>query len=395
MKYVWRGLLIGIALIVLWLIVDAIVWATSVQAQTWIENNGKREWHGAGRTRVMVSHDLEIVSWPGLPDSTYFKVGIGLPTDSIWYSGDTTNIRLSDYYDIRFFNTADNRLEWEAILYQKPGNQYSWAFPFESNNLNFYYQPELTQEEIDNGDIRPDSVVGSYAVYHSSKKNNEYTTGKALHIYRPKAWDSAGDTVWIDLDIDTAVGELTIAGTRNWFRDAVYPVIIDPTFGADSIGESSGTISADFKLTGEFTLSEDGDVDSLARYTNTSSGTAATKGIIYDDGGAAPDALQGTSGEETVTDQPGWWIFSFSPSISLTGSANYYIGNISGGAIAHYYDAGGTNGFVDNADEYDDGPTDPFGSPNNANRILSVYAFYTATGAAVTTNRRQIIIRSE
>lgn len=223
-----------------------LILASGVMAQDWIENNGKREWGQAHRTKVMVSHELEMVSWPGLPDSTYFKVGLGLPTDSTWHNGDTSYVQLSEYYQIRIFNIGNIALEYEAILYQQPGNQFSWTFPIEYRNLDFFYQPELTIEEILDGCDRPDSVVGSYAVYHSYKRNNEFQAGIAFHMYRPWAKDANGDKVWLELYIEIlsdSTALLHITGERSWFRNAAYPVIIGPTFGYTTAGGSAHNIT--------------------------------------------------------------------------------------------------------------------------------------------------------
>ena len=81
------------------------------------------------------------------------------------------------------------KLEYEIEFKQTPLSNVvtlNLAFPI---GLDFYYQPELEQWEIDEGCVRPDNVVGSYAVYWN-KKNNRYKTGKFCHIYRPKIIDA-------------------------------------------------------------------------------------------------------------------------------------------------------------------------------------------------------------
>jgi len=86
--------------------------------------------------------------------------------------------------------------EFEVILKKKPKTN-KIVLDIETKGLKFYYQPELTQKEKDEGAFRPDNVIGSYAVYHESKSGNyeafpngkNYMTGKAFHIYRPKIID--------------------------------------------------------------------------------------------------------------------------------------------------------------------------------------------------------------
>lgn len=134
--------------------------------------------------------------------------------------------------------------EFEIVLKEKPvSNQI--VLDIQAQGLRFSYQPPLTQEEIDRGDIRPDNVVGSYAVYHATKKNNRYMTGKAFHIYRPIVEDALGNKSWCSLHIDEYINpkNLTITVPQQFLDEAVYPVTIDPTFGYTTIGVSTMSIS--------------------------------------------------------------------------------------------------------------------------------------------------------
>ena len=84
--------------------------------------------------------------------------------------------------------------EYEVILKEKP-NTNVISMDIETQGLDFFYQPALTQKEIDEGANRPENVIGSYAVYHSTKKNHiqgqtNYKTGKAFHIFRPEIIDA-------------------------------------------------------------------------------------------------------------------------------------------------------------------------------------------------------------
>src|SRR3989344_2085891 len=56
-------------------------------------------------------------------------------------------------------------LEMEILLKEKPDtNKFDFAVEG-AENLDFFYQPELTQEEIDEGAFRQENIIGSYAVY--------------------------------------------------------------------------------------------------------------------------------------------------------------------------------------------------------------------------------------
>lgn len=66
------------------------------------------------------------------------------------------------------FYDKDGSFELETVLKKRPTSN-KLEFFIDSDNLDFTYQPPLTQEEIGEGDIRPDNIVGSYAVYYKTK----------------------------------------------------------------------------------------------------------------------------------------------------------------------------------------------------------------------------------
>lgn len=386
-------------------ILIALLMASTASAE-WTENNGKREWTPPGqRIRVMVSHQLEMISWPGLPDSTYFKVDVGSITDSIWYSGDTTIIGISEYYHAKFFNDGDAMLKWEAVLYQKPGNQYSWTFPIEySDNLTFNYQPkELSQEEIDDGAHRPDSVKGSYSVDHKTKggivvEGEEiYGIGKAWHAYCPKAWDSADDTVWLDLDIDTLANELTIGGTRKWFREAVYPVTIDPDFGYSSIPGTEGDFPSnalglnhdDYTYT-----ASSGDIIITYHYYGKKTGAPASIGMAAYTVDANDTLRSRLQAEVTISlGNSADWHVSSTVSHSMSAGSEYAVATGSAsGNVQLYYDLVG--GALRSRATHADLPATWTTDDHNVFRY-GQYVTYTAGGAPAAANRRQILLRSE
>lgn len=141
-------------------------------------------------------------------------------------------------------------VEFEIVLKEKPASNIL-TFPIESEGLRFAYQPPLHPDHPTwadrNGDGKadrfcPENVVGSYAIYHATKKNNEYMTGKAFHIYRPHLVDALGAEAWADLNISN--GALTITLPQQFLDEAVYPVTIDPTFGYTTEGSSWTEIAA-------------------------------------------------------------------------------------------------------------------------------------------------------
>lgn len=158
-----------------------------------------------------------------------------------------------DGRDVEFKQCELGGFEFETILKKKPETN-KIVLNIETQGLTFHYQPPLTQKEIDEGRVRPDNVVGSYAVFHATKTRvlqnradaEKYKAGKAFHIYCPKITDANGDWVWGDLSLDEQAGILTVGIDPNWLDNAVYPVTVDPTFGWVAGGGSSAAYSSNY-----------------------------------------------------------------------------------------------------------------------------------------------------
>ena len=192
---------------------------------------------------------------------------------------------------------ADN-FEIEIELKSKPAtNKFDFTITG-AENLDFFYQPELTAEEIAEGVSRPENVVGSYAVYHKTKANHRvgstnYATGKAYHIFRPKAIDASGVETWAELLYLNGV--LIVTVPQQFLDSAVYPVTIDPTFGYTSLGASNfgiANVSSDTssRLGRGFNLTEAGTLDSLHAGLDASAAGQSVDTIVF------------VNREDTVTD---------------------------------------------------------------------------------------------
>lgn len=195
--------------------------------------------------------ELEITAWNG---ECSFKIDLRTDTSRTITESITPpveqdlNSRIEGQQDSVFsfeiYLRDDGNLEWEIVLACLPDTNV-FAFKYEATGLTFAYQDTLTDDEKLWAE-RPDSVVGSYAVFHSDARNNwkdstgdwhVYQTGKAFHIYRPKAVDSAGKEIWCDLRI--ADGEFKVTVDKKWLKNASYPVSIDPTIGYTTLGGSN------------------------------------------------------------------------------------------------------------------------------------------------------------
>ncbi|MFA5092326.1 MAG: hypothetical protein WC543_00015 [Candidatus Omnitrophota bacterium] len=230
--------------------------------------------------------------------------------------------------------------EFEVVLYERPVSNVI-SLPIQSKGLKFYYQKPLTDDEKAAGVVRPDEIEGSYAVYHESKKEGKYGTGKAFHIYRPKIVDANGKWVWGDLNIDPESSALKITIDSNWLDNAVYPVVVDPEFGYTSIGASSVALNGTM-VGSVFTASGPTEVTSTAAYLqNSSSGTASN--IDYAIYRISDGQLVGSTATPAVVSVSsiGWFNGSYTDALNLTAQQYALVAKASGNAdLVIYFDDG-------------------------------------------------------
>lgn len=142
-----------------------------------------------------------------------------------------------------FFVRGDGCLEWLITLHSRPVSNV-FTFPLKLQNVVCYYQDTLTEYEITVMQaVRPDSVIGSYAVYCVSDRPGRppAIADKLTHIYRPRAW-CGGDTVWCDLAVTDST--LSVFVPPSFLESANYArgVVIDPAFGHPSTPASEANM---------------------------------------------------------------------------------------------------------------------------------------------------------
>jgi hypothetical protein len=281
--------------------------------------------------------------------------------------------------------TENGGLEIEFVLTAKPDRNVI-NIPFTKQNAVLYYQPPLN-EELNPADYdilteteawkdgvlvaqRPENVVGSYAVYHNSKKGNDYKTGKICHIYRPKLIDAKGNTAWADFNKDAdKTGILTITLPQDFLDKAIYPVTVDPTFGYTSVGGTSGNIFGYATATHRANVS--GTLTQISIYTNAGS-PWHVRVCLYQDSSNYPNALIVESASEYGV-AGGWKNISFSQ--AFTGPV--WIGmqhDVPG--LMLKYDSGAVACY-DAAYTYDAFPNPYPSGKSSYNRLWSLYATYT------------------
>ncbi len=139
----------------------------------------------------------------------------------------------------------DGGLRYDIMYFEKPPTNF-FDTRLVCKNTRWSKQPFLTQEDIEQGTSCPINVESSYAIYHVSKKNNEYMTGKFGQRYRPIAIDAEGNMAWCDDEVDRLIDPTNIRTTipQQFLDEAVYPVVIDPDFGYTTIGGTWSIIAS-------------------------------------------------------------------------------------------------------------------------------------------------------
>jgi len=290
--------------------------------------------------------------------------------------------------------------EFEVILKEKPPTN-KLEFSINTKGLDFFYQPPLNQEKLEEGQTatethiydkdgnevahRPENVVGSYAVYHSTKGAMDnvvggklYRVGKAFHIYRPKITDANGNWTWGKLNIDEKNGTLTIEIDQSWLDKAVYPVKIDPTFGYDTMG-SSEAASNDYMYGSYFEAPESGTLDQVSCGVRNTDAISAhnNSGAVYNYNtlGLVDSAA---SGQSVVAASGDVWKHHTLNNESITGGTNYLLVSWSDAwHISLNYDTATGLGKKDTNTNYDNWPA-TFTVNATYNMKFSIYCTYTA-----------------
>jgi hypothetical protein len=295
-------------------------------------------------------------------------------------------------------------VEFDTILYEKPETN-SIDYPIETKGLTFYYQPPLNQENQKEGitctettcydkdgkvtSFRPESVVGSYAVYHESKQGDfsksggqNYKTGKAFHVYRPKVTDASGKETWGTLNIDDQNRTLTVTVDQDWLNTATYPVTIDPIFGYDG-GPSSMTDFYELIAGSIFDMPENGTVSSVSFAKTGPGGNTAYKAGIY----LHSDLSFIAGSNETADDGFDWQELNLTTTPSLVSGTTYLLVAWNKNNVGrHYfsYDTGSANQGHEKSQAWGSFP-DHLVSPTHNSNKYCIYATYTASAETYNT----------
>ena len=273
-------------------------------------------------------------------------------------------------FELYPYTEGEGGMKMVWYLNKKPASNIV-SFKIETSGLDFFLQPPLT-EEYQNGyseefqreivvtetqvkDLegnilveRPENIVGSYAVYHSTKgglndiNGKDYKVGKFGHIFRPRLCDSNNWCVWGNLNIDAVNGIYLVEIPQDFLNKAVYPIKSNDTIGYNDTAGTVSNLAGDTIRVSSTWAGANGTVTKItALCDDAGSGSAHNaRGVIYknsDDSrvtfGAAtqiPHVVDPTVQDFDVTD------------IAIAAGTNYDIGVWlqTGNADNFYYDTG-------------------------------------------------------
>lgn len=325
---------------------------------------------------------------------------------------------------------ADGNFKIDFRLNKKPKTNVFCQAIEGAEDYDWSYQPPLTQAEIDAGAVRPENVVGSYAVEHKTLANQlnvlltkkeltqlergdfdqqiadgeiatttykgeerwqwvgtNYETGKAFHIYRPEVWEidnKEATREWAELSY--ADGTLCVTVDQDFLDSANYPVRVDPTFGYTSVGGTSDTPSSGTFVGSKHTSPSDVDeVTDIFVYAGAGFIGEANGVVVLN---SDKSIVGGETGQESSNwTSAAWRELDYETLPSLSASTDYILGVTKGGTANFRYDTGSSgDGWIDTSNN-ETGITDPTDG-SSTDRIWSIYATYTAdSGEATTTSQ--------
>jgi hypothetical protein len=313
--------------------------------------------------------------------------------NKISWAGEKTQV---DFYDTGGLKEETGGYEMDITLLVKPASPIIPVTLNVPKNLDIFYQPPLTADEIKEGSVRPDKVVGSYALYHKTMAGDysafgldNYKAGKFGHIYRPWLIDANGRRVWGDLNIDVRNQLLTVTIPQDFFNSCAWPVhqAAGLEFGYHVAGGSSNWFGSTATLSkAASNPAQDGNLTSIYVYCKSDKVSDSTV-ALYDNSSSKPNnrLTQTTPGPAVGSDMVFRWIkTSISPPYSITKDTVYWLGfgDSAGRSKNVAYDTGsGSSGRLWNYYTFET----PAGAIYQGiyNYLFSIYGEFTTAGGAM------------
>ncbi len=345
------------------------------------------------------TNEVTLPRWGGEENIKVKAVGSYVPFEKDTLA-DTLKAESVDGKTATLITANEEGIEIDTILYEKP-NTNVFSYEIEGHeDLDFFYQPPQNEQ------TQPDNVtctrlecrdadgrlvtqsyehtIGSYAVYHKTKKDNyealggkNYQTGKLYHIYRPKVIDDNGQETWGELNFNQGVLSVTVP--QDFLDKAEYPVLVDPTFGYTTIATANGDFNQ-VPQCFEATHTETGDVVTITSYNNVTFGQFDVSHALYSQTGSDVGTLYAEDGGATTVTVTGLNTTSVESS-ALTAGDYYVCRWANGGNSFTYYDSGAADqDKIDTAASWRTWPDGTWSTVFSLARIGTVYATYNVAG---------------
>lgn len=128
------------------------------------------------------------------------------------------------------------------IIFNSPPKSSTITITVENYDEFEWWTQSMSSYVAKGGANRDERVMGSVAVYHKILRDNQYTTGKAGHIYRPYFTDNKGNVVWAaalrPYATSGKAGAIDIVFPEAKLAAASYPVTVDPELGYHAMGSN-------------------------------------------------------------------------------------------------------------------------------------------------------------
>lgn len=150
--------------------------------------------------------------------------------------------------------------------------------------------------------------------------------------------------------------------------------------GRTTVGTTpSGALRANFKRGSSFTLSEEGRVMSISGYFDGLGGGSGAQYVtmaIYKDNGGVPDEYVSSGSVRVDAGMTPRWLTTYYADAVTLPPGKYWLALLtSQQTVARYY-ADGTGNWYGNADNFADGPSNPFGAGGTGDGTISAFISY-------------------
>lgn len=318
--------------------------------------------------------------------------------NSTWDSGSGTPLKLLTTGRTDLWGIDGETVKWYVEIPEYPvSNIFEWTL-LHSPHISFYHQPALTQEEINEGCVRPDDIVNSYAIYCDQKGKYvdsesmviaNYSSGKLGHIFRRKFISGDSNWWWLDsLEIIHQTSSMSLMRvTIPWeiLDQATFPAILNDTFGYDTIGGTGYGPAASRQITsGLYSPASNGTATGVGVYCS-GSGQDNTTGMYND---SDPETLMSDDGGGEPPASGSWMERSLDSSQAVLSASQYRPSFNGDGSITYQYDDADAETSEWEADTYSSGTllATLTAYPNYMSREFSAYIIYTVGGGRTTKN---------